>query len=103
MDSTPWAEEETPPPPIDEDAPSEYEDPAESINPWELTEHARHIYEAGFMAGYFTRDPEVAQLDHEADRLYRAAFDHRNCACVTRAHEVSVGTPNCPSPAPTRT
>jgi hypothetical protein len=43
--------------------------------------HERHIYEAGFMAGYFTRDPEVAELGYEADRLYRAAFDHRNCAC----------------------
>lgn len=30
------------------------------------------------MAGYFTRDPEVAQLDREADWLYRAAFNHRN-------------------------
>jgi hypothetical protein len=33
------------------------------------------------VAGYFTRDLEVAQLDREPDRLYRAAFDHRNCAC----------------------
>lgn len=92
MDSFSWAEEETPPPPTDEDAPPAYEDPAEGIQPWELTEHERHIYEAGFMAGYFTRGPEIAQLDHEADRLYRAAFDHRNCACWKGHHITPKGT-----------
>jgi hypothetical protein len=92
MDTTSWAEEETPPPPTDEDAPPEYEDPAEGINPWELTEHERHIYEAGFMSGYFTRDPEIGQLNHEADRLYRAAFDHHTKGEPMSTHEFDIMT-----------
>ena len=80
-----WAEEGTPP--MDEDAPSVFGDPAEGIGPWEVTAHDRHIYEAGFMAGYTLRNPEGAQLDHEADRLDRAAFDHRTCTCRERPPE----------------
>ncbi|RPE73736.1 MULTISPECIES: hypothetical protein [unclassified Frondihabitans] len=80
MDQFGWAEEEVPPL-TDADAPPEYDDPTADVEPWELTAHERRIYEAGFMVGYALREPEVEQLNHEADRLYRAAFDHRNCAC----------------------
>jgi hypothetical protein len=34
--------------------------------------------------GHAARQGEVDQLDHEADRLYRAAFDHRDCTCWRR-------------------
>jgi len=62
--------------------PPEVVDPREGFRMWELTDQERRIYEAGFMDGYSSRNGEVADLNYEADRLYRAAFDHRNCACM---------------------
>jgi len=59
-------------------------DPREGFRVWELTENERGIYEAGFMDGYSSRNLEVDSLNYEADRLYRAAFDHRNCSCWKR-------------------
>lgn len=48
-----------------------------------LTAREREIYEAGFFAGFLSRQPEVdaaenayKQADYDADRLYRIAFDH---------------------------
>ena len=64
-------------------------DPVNDVRPWELTERERAIYELGFLMGYSARQPEVDQLDHEADRLYVAAFDHRHCPCWRgRKHNV---------------
>jgi hypothetical protein len=87
MDQYGWAEEEVPPP-TDADAPLDYDDPSSDVEPWELTTAEQRIYEAGFTTAYLMRlaeienlTREVADLNHEADRLYRAAFDHRNCAC----------------------
>ncbi|MBD8729036.1 hypothetical protein [Frigoribacterium sp. CFBP 13707] len=74
MDYDTWAEEEVPPPLTDDDAP--LDEPGEEIYPWELTDVERRVYEAGFMVGYASRDAEVAQLNHEADRLYDKAFNH---------------------------
>jgi len=76
MDYDTWAEEEVPPPLTDDDAPAPLDEPEDEIYPWELTDVERRIYEAGFMAGYASRDAEVAQLNHEADRLYDRAFNH---------------------------
>lgn len=56
-------------------------DPINDVRVWDLTDRERAIYELGFLVGYAARQPEVDQLDHEADRLYVAAFDHRHCAC----------------------
>lgn len=53
-------------------------DPTNDVRLWELTDRERAIYELG--VGHAARQPEVDQLDHEADRLYVAAFDHRHCA-----------------------
>ncbi|MCJ0700257.1 hypothetical protein FRIG_03760 [Frigoribacterium faeni] len=75
-----WAEEEVPPP-ADEDAPSLYDDPTDDVHPWELTPAEQRIYDAGFMTGYDLQRAEnerqVADLNHEVDRLYRAAFDRQ--------------------------
>jgi hypothetical protein len=69
-------------------------DPMYDVRVWELTERERVIYELGFHTGYAARQPEVDQLDHEADRLYMAAFDHRDCACWRgRRHNVSWSSP----------
>jgi hypothetical protein len=92
-----WAEEKVPPP-TDADAPPEYDDPANDVEPWELTRVEKRIYEAGFTTAYLIRTTEierltqeVARLNHEADRLYRAAYDHRNCSCWKgRHHETTV-------------
>ena len=74
-----WAEEEVPPPHTDDDAPPPFDDPSVDVEPWELTDAERRIYEAGFIAGYSLKsaahDREVAQLNHEADRLYQEAFN----------------------------
>jgi hypothetical protein len=70
----------------EESEPLEIVEPGADLNTWELSDDERRIYEAGFMAGYFARDPEVANLDHEADRLYQIAFDHRNCSCWKGHH-----------------
>lgn len=59
-------------------------DPVFDVRVWELTERERVIYELGFHMGYTARQPEINQLDHEADRLYMAAFDHRDCTCWRR-------------------
>jgi hypothetical protein len=79
-----WAEEEVPPPP-DVDVPALWDDPTLDVLPWELTDAEKRIYEAGFIAGYELQTTvhanELADLNHEADRLYRAAFDHRDCRC----------------------
>jgi hypothetical protein len=77
--------EEKIPPLTDEDTPPPYDDPTEDVMPWELTPAERRIYDAGFITAYELRTTahanEVAGLNHEADRLYRAAFDHRDCRC----------------------
>jgi hypothetical protein len=86
-----WAEEETPPPLTDDDAPPLVDDPSQDIDPWVLTDSERRIYEAGYINGHSDRDPEIAQLNHEADRLYQAAFDHRNCACWKGRHHTQNG------------
>lgn len=46
------------------------------------------IYEAGFTTAHLAQQAQIetlqariADLDREADRLYREAFDHRNCSC----------------------
>ncbi|NII52113.1 hypothetical protein [Frigoribacterium endophyticum] len=75
MDYDTWALEEVPPDLTDEDAPASMDEPEEEVYPWELTDVEHRIYEAGFMAGYASRDSEVAQLNHEADRLYGKAFN----------------------------
>jgi hypothetical protein len=84
MDWGGWAEEEMPPP-IDADAPPVFDDPTDDVHPWELTPAEQRIYDAGFITGYELQSTahtnEVASLNHEADRLYRAAFDHRDCRC----------------------
>jgi len=76
-----WAEEEVPPL-TDEDAPPLYDDPTEDVLPWELTPGEKRIYDAGFMTGYdlqsVRHEHEVANLNHEADRLYLAAFNRRD-------------------------
>lgn len=59
-------------------------DPINDVHVWELTDRERVIYELGFHMGHAARQGEVDQLDHEADRLYRAAFDHRDCTCWRR-------------------
>lgn len=59
-------------------------DPIFDVHVWELTDRERAIYELGFHMGYAARQPELDQLDHEADRLYMAAFDHRDCTCWRR-------------------
>lgn len=48
-----------------------------------LSDREREIYEAGFYAGYLSRQPEVDAAENafkfasdDADRYYRAAFDH---------------------------
>lgn len=82
-----WAEEEVPPF-TDLDEPPEYDDPASEIEPWELTTSEMRIYEAGFTTAHLaqqarieTLQARIADLTHEANRLYREAFDHRHCAC----------------------
>jgi len=76
MDLDGWAEEEVPPP-TDADAPPTELEAEDDVQPWELTPAEARIYEAGFMAGYASRDSEIAQLNHEADRLYEAAYNRR--------------------------
>ncbi len=56
-------------------------DPINDVRVWDLTDRERAIYEHRVLVGYAARQPEVDQLDHEADRLYVAAFDHRHCTC----------------------
>ncbi|ROS48755.1 hypothetical protein [Frigoribacterium sp. PhB118] len=81
MDFYGWAEEEVPPP-TDDDAPQVLDDPTEDVRPWELTAAEQRIYDAGFMTGYDLQRAEherqVADLNHEADRLYQAAFSRRD-------------------------
>lgn len=67
-------------------------DPIFHVRVWEMGERERVINELGFHTGFATRQREVDRLNHEADRLSVAAFDHRNCSCwrgrrhiVTRA------------------
>lgn len=89
-----WAEEEVPPPAdADADAPTDYDDPANDVEPWELTPAEKRIYEAGFTTAYLMRTSEierltqaVERLNNEADRLYRAAYDHRHCSCWKGRH-----------------
>lgn len=73
-------------------------DPTNGVRVWDLTDHERVIYELGFVMGYGARQPEVDQLDHEAGRLYVAAFDHRHCNCW-RQHQHNVTWLNPPSTA----
>lgn len=65
-------------------------DPINDVRVWELTDRERAIYELGFLVGYAARQPEVDRLDDEADRLYAAAYDHRDCSCwQRRQHHVA--------------
>lgn len=109
-----WAEEEVPPP-TDADAPADIDDPYNEIEPWELTRSEKRIYEAGFTTGHILAGNTIDELrarieelelkafnlNDEADRLYRAAFDHRNCSCW-RGKQHSRGTHPHPE-APTST
>ena len=92
MDEFGWAEEEVSPP-TDADAPVDYDDPANEVEPRELTPAEKRIYEAGFTTAYLMRTSEierltqaVERLNNEADRLYRAAYDHRHCSCWKGRH-----------------
>lgn len=96
MDEFGWAEEEVPPP-TDADAPMDYDDPANEVEPWELTVSEKLIYEAGFTTAYLMRTNELEQLtrdverlNHEADRFYRAAYDHRDCSCWKGRHHTDL-------------
>jgi hypothetical protein len=75
-----WANEQVVSP-ADEDAPPEYDDPTRDVHEWALNDRERRIFEAGFMVGWGERQPELDTLNYEADRLYRTAFDHRDCPC----------------------
>ena len=53
------------------------------VNIWELQGRDKEIYEAGFFAGHLSRQHEVDAMensyklaDDDANRYYRAAFDH---------------------------
>jgi len=94
-----WAEEEVPPP-TDADAPPQYDDPANEVEPWELTPAEKRIYEAGFTTAYLMRTNEIERLtqavdrlNNEADRLYRIAFDHRHCSCWKGRHHDPTASP----------
>jgi hypothetical protein len=94
-----WAEEEVPPP-TDADAPPQYDDPANEVEPWELTRAEKRIYEAGFTTAYLMRTNEIKRLtqavdrlNNEADRLYRIAFDHRHCSCWKGHHHDPTTSP----------
>ena len=66
------------------------EERAENIPLWALTPHERAVYEAGFQMGYTIRELEVERIQDEANRYYRAAFDHDHHGCrihtPTRTH-----------------
>lgn len=66
------------------DEPASFDDPTQDVHEWELSPRERRIWEAGFITGHEVREREVEQLNHEADRLYRLAFDHRDCTCWNR-------------------
>ncbi len=57
------------------------EERAEDVPLWALTPHERAVYEAGFQMGYAIRELEIQQVQDEADRYYRAAFDHDHHDC----------------------
>jgi hypothetical protein len=59
------------------------------VNVWELTGREKDIYEAGFFAGHLSRQSEVTaaenafkHADDDANRYYRAAFDHDYHDCA---------------------
>lgn len=66
------------------DEPAAFDDPTQDVHEWELSPRERRIWEAGFITGHAVREVEVEQLNWEADRLYRTAFDHRDCTCWKR-------------------
>lgn len=62
---------------------------APDVRPWELSDRDRAIYEAGFIDGHLAREPELVsvgnalkQAEDDADRFYRAAFDHDYHDCA---------------------
>ena len=57
------------------------EERAEDIPLWALTPHERAVYEAGFQMGYAIRELELQRVQDEANRYYRAAFDHDHHDC----------------------
>jgi hypothetical protein len=57
------------------------EERAEDIPLWALTPHERAVYEAGFQMGYAIRELEIQRVQDEANRYYRAAFDHDHHDC----------------------
>lgn len=63
---------------------------AEDIELWSLTARERAVYEAGFLMGFTIRELEIQRAQHDADRFYRAAFDHDHHDCrihtKTRGH-----------------
>lgn len=62
------------------------DDPTQDVREWELSPRERRVWEAGFITGFSERQAEIDDLGAEADRLYGAAFDHRNCACWPGHH-----------------
>ncbi len=60
---------------MDQQIPPEW-DPTLDICEWELTGRERHIWEAGFIAGYGARQPEINHANNDADRYYRAAYQN---------------------------
>ena len=64
------------------------EERAEDVAVWALTPHERAVYEAGFHMGFTIRELEIQQAHDEANRYYRAAFDHdhHDCRIHTPTH-----------------
>lgn len=59
------------------------------VDTFSLTDREREIYEAGFFAGFLSRQPEVDSIenafkraDDDANRYYRDAFDHDYHDCA---------------------
>jgi hypothetical protein len=67
----------------------EVDDPTEDVHMWALSPSERRIWEAGYITGFSERQAEVDYLGNEADRYYRAAYDHRNCSCWRTQHHRS--------------
>ena len=62
------------------------------------------IYEAGYTTAYLIHHNEIerlkellANVNSEADRLYREAYDHRNCPCWKGRRHIH-GTEPIPQP-----
>ena len=45
------------------------------ISEWALTKEQQEVFDLGFFVGYRMRQEQIDQLEHDADRFYRAAYD----------------------------